>query len=255
MSVADAAIADFALTPVNASAQVETTIQKNARTLFAIFGQVESNEKTIAIVRMAEQGMPPSDYDAVEAAAIEMARKADEAMGWKPAADAKGTAKYGPKRQSMMVQASMRRQIFGAVRAGGISVLVSVPENGIVNPDTFPGFVEATSKARAYLQKHNINWKGEATEDARRDKATRKESAEFRKQRQASEDACPMQAGETIADWQKRVNLHMESRAESQRQKTIRERAQALFAEFGVAGSLELADALMRLADPQDAPF
>lgn len=254
MSVADQSIAEVGMLPISKAATVETTVHFHARSLFAQFGQPENNNKTRAIVDIALSGISCDMYDRIEAAAVDMAKKADELAGFKASDDAKGTAKYGPKQQSMRVQASMRRQIFGVARLN-LGALVNIPASGIVNPDTYPGFVEATNKARAYLKEHNIDWQGQNTEDKRRQQQQKRETGLWKQARDTAEQQVKQEPGENIAQWQARVVEHaqdllaeMEDKA---KQEALQKVAKNLMLEYGVNGCMDLADLLLALCKEQ----
>lgn len=231
-----------------------------ARALFATFGIVE-NTTTRTVVELALSGMTCDEYDNAEKQAGIMAQQADKAAGWTPPADAKGRAKYGPKQSSMATQASNRRQIFGAARLN-LAAIVSVPESGIVNPDTFPAFSVAYNKAKTYLKENGIDWTGRATEDARRDRETKAETQAYAKARADVEARFPMQPGETIGQWQSRISDTIEETLVAMQDKehlaAVKKMAEKVLKEHGKLFALDLAEMLCQMVEPDpetEAPF
>ena len=244
--------------PMNKAKPAHMDVQQAARALFSTFGNSD-NRPTRCIVGLAQSGMTPEEYDDAEAQAIGMAKAADTASGWNPPSDAKGRAKYGPKQNSMASQASNRRQIFGAARLN-LSAIVSVPESGIVNPDTFPSFAAAYKSAAEWLKKQGIDWKGRPTEDLRREKETKQATAAYAAARAAVEKDHPMHPGETIGQWQERINPLIEPRIKDEQDKAqdkaVKDMAAKLIKEHGATFALFVADEILRLTTPQeDAPM
>ena len=168
--------------------------------------------------------------------------------------------RYGPKRNSLNTQASERRQVFGAIRQGGLETIVSVPESGIVNYDTLPAWQGALASARAYLKQKGVDWQGEASEDKRKHRDQKADSRAWQQARAMAEVQNPQQAGETYAVWQARITEAMQDiRAEiddAERTKVLKKQAEALFKEYGSMGCLELAEMLLKLANPgEPAPM
>lgn len=252
MSVADVEISEVGALPIAKSPIVDTTVQTHARAIFAEFGKVVGNGTTRAVIDIAMSGVSCDMYDRIEQAAIEMAKLADKTSGFEAASDAKGAAKYGPRQASMRVQASMRRQLFGAARLN-LGAVVSIPASGIVNPDTYPGFVQAVNLARAYLKDKGVDWTGRAVDDLRRDRETKKQTATWKQARDMAEAQNPMQAGETLQMWQTRVMEAVPdieaSLIDEARAKELTKRAKALFEEFGVLGTADLIAALQQQVD------
>lgn len=251
MSVAMQEIADVGMVPVGKSAPVETTINYHARTLFDLFSKVEGNNQTRAIIDIALSGLSCDMYERAEQEAIKMAAKADEAAGWTAKDNAKGAEKYGPQQASMRAKASMRRQIFGCARLN-LGALVNIPASGVVNPDTYPGFVQAYNKARAYLHEHKLDWQGNNVDDKRRDRANQKERKLWQQARDTAEQQVKQEPGETISQWQARVVEHAQDilaeLEDTAKEKALEERAQELFKEFGNS-CLELSDMLRSLVE------
>ena len=161
--------------------------------------------------------------------------------------------RYGPKRNSLNTQASERRQVFGAIRQGGVETIVSVPESGTVNYDTLPAWQGALAQARAYLKNKGVDWQGEASEDKRKHREQKADKRLWDQARDMAEAQHPMQPGETWGQWQARVNEHTNDiRAElddAEQTRMLKKQAEKLFAEYGSMGCLELAEMLLKLAN------
>ena len=244
--------------PMSKAAPAHMSVQAAARALFAEFGNVD-NRPTRTIVGLAQSGMTCAEYDEAEQQAIGMAKAADTASGWQPPADAKGRAKYGPKQSSMATQASYRRQVFGAARLN-LTCIVSIPESGIVNPDTFPSFMAAYKAASAWLKNQGIDWQGRATDDLRREKEQRQETAAYREARDQVEKDMPQKPGESIGEWQARIAdtiaATIASNADKARDKAIRAAAAKIVEQFGTIDALLVADAILAMTTPaEEAPM
>ena len=116
------AIADAGMVPISKQEPKPTSVQNAARALFAEFGKVDNNP-TRVILGLVSSGLTCGEYDMAEQQALAMAKATDEASGWKPAPDAKGRDKYGPKQSSMASAASNRRQVFGAAKLNMNAIL------------------------------------------------------------------------------------------------------------------------------------
>lgn len=248
MSVADAAIADGALVQVTKQPTKENPTENAARALLAEFGTVKGNSDTRLIVSLAMSGLTVQEYANAERRAIELSAQVDKNSGWQPPKDATGRAKYGPKQSSMASAASTRRQLFGALKHAGIELLGNLPPSGVYNPDTLPAFAHAVNLARAYLKDRGIDWTGQKTEDARRDRQTRAETKTWQQARDMAEAQNPIQPGENRAQWAQRVQEAIpDIEAElidAARAKIIQAKADALFKELGVNGTADLIEAL-----------
>lgn len=246
-------IADVGMVPISKAKPVDTTINHHARSIFAAFGNAD-NKQTRVVIEMAMAGVSCDMYDRIEAEAILMAKEADAIAGFIPKPDAKGSEKYGSKQASMRVQASMRRQVFGAARLN-LSALVSIPASGIVNPDTYPTFQQAVNLARVWLHAQKIDWQGNKVEDLRRQRTQKADSRMWQQARDTAEQQNPQQPGETYAQWQARIiEVSQDIRAEIEdkdREKTLMAQAKKLFQEYGIEGSLMLSDMLRTLVDEQ----
>jgi len=195
-------IASVGMVPMAKSEPKHHNIHQAAATLFAVFGKLD-NTQTRTVLTMVSEGFTCQEYDSVEQECIKMAEKADEMAGWKPAPDAKGADKYGPRKKSMMAQASARRQVFGAAKMQ-LTAIVSVPDNGVINPDLLPTFTEATKRARAFLNSQGVTWDGRKKDEV---KQAAENNAEFKAQYKAEEKArkeTPRDPGETYQEWEYR---------------------------------------------------
>lgn len=133
---------------------------KAAASIWGAFGKGQDNHKTRILFELVNQGFTFAEYDQIERMAIEMAAQADAATGFSPPAESKGRAKYGPKQSAMAQRGSERRQVFGTLKQNA-SVIVHVPDGGIVSTDLLPAFDVALAKAREWLRKNSLNWEGQ----------------------------------------------------------------------------------------------
>lgn len=215
MSTADAQIADFALTPVTKQApQQNTSVALAAKSLFEVFGSTGENKSTRVLVDLVLGGLTYEEYNDAEKAALKLAAEYDKLAGWEPKEGVKGRGAYGPKQSSMASRASERRQVFGAIKQGGVSLLVSLPPSGVVNYDTLPVFSQAVQKAREYLrnptgapkgEEQPVDWTGRPTEDKRREKADLAEAALSDKVVNSLRAKLPKDKEETQAAWMLRL--------------------------------------------------
>lgn len=251
MSVATAEIVDHGLQPVAKAAQVETSVNYHARSILDAFASVKDNSQTRLIVQLALSGMSCHEYDLIEKSAAKMADKMDELAGFITSKE----RRYGPKRNSLNTQASERRQVFGAVKHGGIGILVSIPESGLVNFDTLPAWQQARATARDYLKGKSIDWQGQASDDKRRAREQKADSRAWEQARNMAEQQNPQQPGETYAMWQTRIlEAAQDIRAEiddSLRTKELEKEAKGLYLEYGNMGAVELAEMLLSMAKQQ----
>lgn len=175
-----------------------------AHTLVAQFGQPESTQsRTRAIWDMARV-LTVGEFSTAMTKALGQAAANDKAAGFVPASDAKGRDKYGPSQSTLATVASQCRQVFGACKIDP-ECIVSLPENGLVNPDLFPNWSTAYNKAREFLADKGIDWQGQsvaATKQAKETKqATDANSAILAEVMAAN----PQQAGESMADYMARI--------------------------------------------------
>jgi len=225
-----------------------------ARQLFATFGIVE-NTTTQCVVSLALSGMTCEEYDAAEGMALKMAAAADSAAGFTPAKDAKGRDKYGPKQSSMATQASWRRQVFGAARLN-LQSIVSIPDSGIVNPDTYPVFSKAVNLAREYLKNAGVDWRGVPNEQQRAAREAKKTGKAYADAREQAEKAHPMQPGETIGQWQARISPIVEDiltmSAMEAREAEVAKIVKSIIDKHGQALALDVAAALVAYVEAQN---
>lgn len=251
MSVATAEIVDHGLMPVAKSEVKETSVNYHARSILDAFASVKDNSQTRLVVQLAMSGMSCHEYDMVEKAAAKMADKMDELSGFQSSKE----KRYGPKRNSLNTQASERRQVFGAVKHGGIGILVSIPESGLVNFDTLPAWAAARGLAREYLKDKKIDWQGQANDDKRRQREQKADSRAWEQARNMAEQQNPQEPGETYAMWQTRIlEAAQDIRAEiddDMRTKELEKVAKGLFMEYGNMGAIELAEMLLNMAKQQ----
>lgn len=175
-----------------------------AHTLVAQFGQPESTQsRTRAIWDMARI-LTVAEFSTAMTKALEQAAANDKAAGWVPPSDAKGRAKYGPSQSTLATVASQCRQVFGACKIDP-ECIVSLPENGLVNPDLFPNWSTAYTKAREFLADKGIDWQGQsvaATKAAKETKQATDANSAILAEVMAQN---PQQAGESMADYMARI--------------------------------------------------
>ena len=248
---ATAEIVDVGMLPVSKSVPQETSIRHNARSILECFASVKDNSQTRLLVGLALSGMPCQEYDLIEKEAAKMADEIDKASGF--VKDDK--RRYGPKRNSLNTQASERRQVFGAIKQGGLDIIVSIPDSGVVNYDTLPAWQQALSAARNYLKELKVDWQGEKSDDKRKHRDQKADSRAWQQARAMAEAQNPIQPGETYAMWQTRVTEAMQDiRAElddAEQTRMLKKQAEKLFAEYGMTGAVELAEMLLNMAKMQ----
>ena len=244
-------VASAGMLPVAKAVPQETSVNYHARSILDAFASVKDNSQTRLIVQLALSGMSCHEYDMIEKSAAKMADKMDELAGFITSKE----RRYGPKRNSLNTQASERRQVFGAVKHGGIGILVSIPESGLVNFDTLPAWQGARATAREYLKEKGIDWQGQQSDDKRRAREQKADSRAWEQARNMAEQQNPQQPGETYAMWQTRIlEAAQDIRAEIDdelRTKELEKVAKGLYLEYGNMGAVELAEMLLNMAKQQ----
>ena len=252
-------IANVGMVPISKQEPKPTSVQNAARALFAEFGKVDNNP-TRVILGLVSSGLACGEYDQAEQQALAMAKATDEASGWKPAADAKGRDKYGPKQSSMASAASNRRQVFGAAKLN-MNAIISVPDSGIVNPDTYPAFSVAYKKAREFLSDQGLTWDGKARADVDQAKAHDQAfKAQYKAEEQARKET-PKEPGETYQEWEHRCRAIakdiLQSVEDKARADAVAKIVASLMEKHGAEMCEAIADGLLKACgySEEEAPF
>jgi len=201
-----AAIAAVGASQFEGSANKQaTTHAQIAIELLDQFGQAESTQKRVeALFYMATDGLTCEEFDACMSDALLRAKAADKATGWKPAEDAKGRDLYGPRQSSLASNASNARQVFGCFKVSPEAIVKAGP-SGVMHADLFPNFSNAYKLAVAELNRLKVNWKGQAISVMEQAAKAKKEHATAVDIETAAKLAHPQQAGETIEQWEARI--------------------------------------------------
>lgn len=195
-----------------------------AHILVAQFSEPESTQsRTRSVWQMARE-LTCSEFDDAMTRALAQAASMDKASGWKPAPDAKGRDKYGPRQSTLATVASQCRQVFGASKIEP-ELFVSTPDGGVVNSDLFPNWSNAYQKARDYLKDKGINWQGSplsAEKQARQNKREASENADIFNAVSAQH---PKAMGESMADYMARIAPMMDAAVEDAHNAKVTEAA------------------------------
>jgi hypothetical protein len=192
--------------------QFESSANKQATThaqvaleLLDQFGQAESTQSRVqCLFFMATDGLTCEEFDECMADALTRAKQADKAAGFKAADDAKGRDLYGPRQSSLASNASNARQVFGCFKVSPEAIVKAGP-SGVMHTDLFPNFSNAYGKAVAELRRLGVNWKGQPVsviEQAAKQKKANNAAVDIET---AAKLANPQQAGETIEQWEARI--------------------------------------------------
>lgn len=233
-------------------------VQAAARTIIQSFS-TSDNGQTKAIVLLAVSSLTVEEYEQAEKTACTMADEIDKAAGFKPPEGAKGANKYGPRRCTMNVQSSMRRQVFGAAKHLPDQFL-PFGANGVLFTDALPVFSQAVKQARELLDKAGITWKGITKEAEAGNAAAKKATRTMRGVREEVEKSNPMQPGENYAAWQQRIAKLIEEATmkaeDAEVEKLVSAQAAKLIEKHGAQVAMLIADRIMMLVNPKDdAPF
>jgi len=208
------AVKDHPLSTIAAvgASQFEGSANKQATThaqiaieLLDQFGQAESTQKRVeALFYMAADGLTCEEFDACMSDALLRAKAVDKSLGWQPAKDAKGRDLYGPRQSSLASNASNARQVFGCFKVSPESIVKPGP-SGVMHSDLFPVFSQAYKLAVAELNRLKVNWKGQAISVMEQAAKAKKEHANAVDIETAAKLANPQQPGETIEQWESRI--------------------------------------------------
>lgn len=247
------AIQQAAARPVDKDRATDAPVHGAARQIFGIFSQTEGSAKTRVMLSIFASGLTVEEYSAAEKEASTMAKEADRLSGW-DASGKKGRDAYGPKQSTCASQATMRRQVFGALRLAGVQVLVNVPDGAIINPDLIPTWAEAYAKAKAYLHQEGIDWMGEKTEDARRHREAKKAQASADAAEEQLMKDNPQQAGESYGQYKARIAKKLDEAIEQQQVEqataSLADVAKKLIEKHGADAARELGKMLLSLTEP-----
>lgn len=173
-----------------------------ATTLLEIFVREDVDDTKIAALRrMAlEDKLSCVEFSKACKEAQEKADAMDKLSGFTAAADAKGSDKYGPNRRVLNQRLSEAKQLFGVFK---------------LQPDVLKerGYWSALDASRTYLGECGMKWDGQAVDTA--DSKDAKQRAKLA--RQALEEvmqANPMQAGESIRDYNERMAKEVDATIE-----------------------------------------
>lgn len=234
-------IANQGLTPVgNKQPTVRPDVGLAAGSVYAAFAKGQDNTKTRCLFELKGKGFTFDEFEQIEQRCIALAKEADKAMGFLAPKDAKGPEKYGPKERTMRARASERRAVFG-VLALNLSAIVSVPDGGILNPDTLPAWDLALSKAKEYMRNAKINWRGESDDKLRGQRLLALERSATSEAIQEVQEANPQKQGETIAAWNTRLAELMEEAKADKLETARQEKADSIAAAIIKANGLSLA--------------
>jgi hypothetical protein len=199
-------------------------IANAAHTLVQQFSEPESTQaRTRSVWTMARE-LTCQEFDAAMTKALESAASMDKASGWKPAGDAKGRDKYGPRQSTLATLASQCRQVFGACKIDP-ELFFSTADGAVVNSDLFPNWSTAYNASREYLKDKGVNWQGSplsAEKAARQNKREASENADIFNTVSSSH---PKAMGESMADYMARIAPMMDAAADDAHNAKVTESA------------------------------
>lgn len=207
----------------------------HAAELFRTFAAEDDSTKVKCLEKLAiHYGLTTEEFKKQCKDAQDIADTTDKANGFTPSPDAKGVDKYGPKRRVLNQRLSEAKQIFGVFKQ----------EPNILKEK---GYWAAVDTARNYLKSNGLSWEGNTKEAI----ATKKQH----KQAQAAMDdamqALPMEAGESMADYAKRLAVFAEERSEEIKQEQYASQvvgeAKKLVQKHGNEMSEDIAKAVLQL--------
>lgn len=253
-------IAAVGAQPFTKSEDKNNAVVQAGLAITAAFGRID-NSLTRCVFNLAMSPLTCAEYAQAETWAINNAKQTDQLAGWQAPEGAKGAQKYGPRQLSMSAQASMRRQLFGALKLN-LDAIVSVPDSGVINPDTLPTFVEAVRKAREYLDANKIKWDGSPKLSAKESATNDADNEAWDQARKRTMQENPRQKGETIEDYQARINeavvSHLEdikAQAEAKRIAKLVDKVMALVGTDAEAVATAMLEKLGYTEQQEEAPF
>lgn len=149
-----------------------------------------------AIIRMAE-ALTQDQFEKACKDAQGIADNMDTALGFKPAADAKGAEKYGAKRKVINARVSEAKAIFGAYKI----------DPKIVQEK---GYWSALQASRDLLKAKGVKWDG-ATAPTKEERETKKQNKEFNAAFDAARELLAQLPGESPKDYATRCAAKAEA--------------------------------------------
>lgn len=200
--------------PADKQAQpTQQPVADAAHVLVSQFSEPESTQSRTRSVWEMARTLTCAEFDDAMTKALETAKKMDEASGWKPAPDAKGRDKYGPRQSTLATVASQCRQVFGASKIEP-ELFVATPDGAVVQADLFPNWSNAYRKASEFLKDKGITWQGSplsAEKQARQNKREASENADIFNAVSAQH---PKAMGESMADYMTRIAPMLDAAAD-----------------------------------------
>lgn len=226
-------------------------LHKIATSLYAAFGQQETNARTQCIIDAALQGLTPQEFDGALKHAQSMAKAADASLGWNPG-EKKGRKAYGPKESTFASAASEKRQVFGVARLN-LQVLVHTGPNGVYDPQKAPAWAQALTLAREYLKANGIDWTGARSDDLRKMREQRSEVKATNAAMDQARMENPQEPGETLADYMIRIAKATEENLSLAREKAYAEEcdriAAKLIKDHGLEMAVDIAERIYKALD------
>lgn len=195
-----------------------------AHILVAQFSEPESTQSRTRSVWEMARTLTCAEFDDAMTKALETAKNMDSAAGWKPAGDAKGRDKYGPRQSTLATVASNCRQVFGACKIDP-ELFFAAPDGAVVNSDLFPNWSVAYTKAREFLKEKGITWQGSPLSAEKQARQNKKEQAFSDSVEATVKAAHPKAMGESMADYMVRIAPYMEDAEERARAELVSESA------------------------------
>lgn len=204
----------------------------HAVTLFETFCNEEQEQTKVSTLRGMVH-LTCQEFQTFCAGAVEMADAADKASGFQPKEGAKGTAKYGPKRTVLNSRLSEARLIFGATKMdAGVTKEV--------------GYWKALAASRSYLDEKGLKWNGER-KLSKEEKGNKQVAKLNLKAMEEVMTLYPMQAGESIKDYNERMAQLVDKTIEDLRIEQRNEQVEKIVA--GLVEKYPDAEILLAVAD------
>lgn len=215
--------------------ELKTSQISHAAELFKTFAAEDDSSKVKMLEKLAiHYGLTTEEFKQQCKDAQDIADTADKANGFVPNPNAKGGEKYGPKRRVLNQRLSEAKQLFGVFKQ----------EPAILQEK---GYWSALDTARTFLKEKGLSWDGN-TKDAIKAKRTHKQA---QKVMEEVMQALPMEAGESMADYTKRLAVEAEKHAEEVAQKQYAERviaeAKKVIEKHGDECAEDIAKAMLQL--------
>lgn len=245
----------------NPTKPAQQDVANAAHILVSQFATPESTQnRTRAIWDMATR-LTVGEFTTAMDNALKQAAANDKAAGWNPGSEVKGRGRYGPSQSTLATVASQCRQVFGACKIDP-ECIVSLPQSGIVQPDLFPNWSTAYTRAKEFLTKKGVDWTGNPLDAIKAARKTKKETGENADILAEVMAAHPKTMGESMADYMARIADDVDAVAQDRVEKALQENAKKeltrLIKAYGdsVADILEaMVVAHNAMADAEPAPF